>query len=102
MKKLTSILFAIFLSVTLLAGSMKLSDGNVIMWQSETTRIQYESYRVEIKLYQTSEFNVWGTVTLGDQTKNFLIYAGETSTFVNFENLTNGRFYQITIKVNNK
>ena len=81
------------------ADAKKLSDGNIIMWDSETTRIQYESYRVEIKLYQTSEFNVWGTVSLDGQTKNFLIYAGETSTYVDFENLTNGKFYQISVNV---
>ena len=101
MKKWTILFCALIISITSFAEALRLSDGNVIMWQRETTKIQYESYRVEIVLYQTSEFNVFGTVSLGNQTKNFIIYAGETSTYVDFDNLTNGKYYPISVKINN-
>lgn len=101
MKKIFAILAFLSISLGVFPDSKRLPDGNVIMWQSETSRIIYESYRVEIKLYEKSDFNVWGTVTLGGQTKNFLIYAGETSTYVDFDGLTNGKFYTISVNVKN-
>ncbi len=102
MKKFIAVLSALIFAFVVYADAIKLPDGNVIMWQNKTSSILYESYRVEIDLYQPSSFNVWGTVTLGGQTKNFLIYAGETSTYVDFEGLTNGKCYQIFVKVNNE
>lgn len=102
MKKIIILISALALSTMIYADAVKLSDGNVIMWQNETSRILYESYRVEIQLYTTSNFNVCGTVTLGNQTKNFIIYAGEKKTYVDFENLDNGKFYQVYVNILNK
>ena len=101
MKKLIIALLTISICIAAFAGQKKLSNGAVVFWDDQTELIQYNSYRVEIKLTDKCDFNVWGEVRVGGQSKPFMISAGEKRGYVDFENLENGRRYSIDVTVKN-
>lgn len=101
MKKIVIALLSILICVVAFAGTKRLSNGEAIYWQDQTPVIEYNSYRVELSLTGKCDFNVWGEVSVGGQSKSFMIRAGETSGYVDFENLDNGRRYSISVRVNN-
>ena len=101
MKKIIIALISILICVAAFAGTKKLSNGEVVFWRDQTELIQYNSYSVEVSLSGKCDFNVWGEVSLGGQSKSFMIRAGETKAYVDFENLENGRRYSISVRVNN-
>lgn len=101
MKKLLLFVVSMFLCIAAFAGQKKLSNGEVVFWENQTSVIEYNSYRVEVSLTGKCDFNVWGEVSLGGQSKSFMIRAGETKANVDFENLDNGRRYSISVTVKN-
>ena len=101
MKKIIVTLLSVVVCVAIFAGNYKLPNKELVCWENQTSTIQYNSYRVEVRLTGKCDFNVWGEVTLGNQSKPFMIRAGETQTNVDFENLDNGRRYSISVKVKN-
>lgn len=100
MKKILIIL-SMLIALNVYAGSKKLRNGAVAMWQDQTEVIQYNSYRVVISLSDKCDYNVYGSVSLGGQSKNFFIHAGETSGYVDFGGLENGRRYSVSVQINN-
>ena len=101
MKKLLLLLVAISTCMVAFAGRKNLPNGKVVYWSDQTQVIQYNSCRVEIRITGECDFNVWGEVKLGDQRKPFMIYAGETKANIDFDNLDNGRRYNISVTVKN-
>lgn len=101
MKRIIIALLSVLICVVAFAGSKRLPNGESIFWQDQTERIEWNSYRVELSLSGKCDFNVWGEVSLGGQSKSFMIRAGETKGYVDFENLENGRRYSVSVSVNN-
>ena len=101
MKKLLIFVLSMSLCIAAFAGQKKLSNGEVVFWENQTSVIEYNSYRVEVILTGKCDFNVWGEVSLGGQSKPFMIRAGETKANVDFEKLDNGRRYSISVTVKN-
>ena len=90
------------------AGIETLSDGKTsVYWDNQTSTITYNSYRVDIKLTDTYEKNVWGSVDLfydgkGAGSKSFMIKAGEKRADVDFDNLKNNIRYEIKVTIKGK
>lgn len=101
MKKIIIALLSVLICVAAFAGTKKLSNGEVLFWDDQTEVVNYNCYRVDLSLTGVCDFNVWGEVTLGGQSKSFMIRAGETKGYVDFENLENGRRYSVSVRVNN-
>ena len=101
MKKLLLLIVSTSLCIAAFAGQKKLSNEEVVFWGNQTSVIQYNSYRVEVALTGKCDFNVWGEVTVDGQSKPFMIRAGENKANVDFENLDNGRRYDISVTVKN-
>lgn len=94
-------------ALSISAGMIKIGNDNALTWDDQTESIQYNNYRVVVRLNKAVNYNVWGEVTLTYQgrtiqTKPLFISAGETSGHAGFENLDNGRRYTIVVKINNK
>jgi len=100
MKKILIIL-SVLIAFNVYAGSKKLPNGVVAMWQDQTEVIRYNSCRIEIRLSEKCDYNVYGSISLGGQSRNFFINAGETSGYVDFEGLENGRRYFVNVQINN-
>ena len=99
MKKLIAII-AILLPMLMFAGNYKMKDGKtIVMWENSTPVIEYNSCRVIIQLTDRVDYNVYGTVYLGDKPEPFMIEAGQKSTSVDFDNLSNGKRYTISVDV---
>lgn len=107
MKRLI-LLFSVILAVSAYCGNKTLKDKTYIYWDDSTETIQYNSYRVYVKMTDTSNQNVFGGVYLYDTNgkcvgdKNLFIPAGEMSGYVDFEGLSNGIRYRIKVKINNE
>jgi len=102
MKKILIILTALLsFNINVYAGQKALKGGAVACWQDTTGVIQYNSYRVVITLTDRCDFNVYGDVYVGGQSKTFFINAGEKSGYVDFDGLENGRRYSINVNVRN-
>lgn len=86
---------------------IKLADGRLLTYDSQTETVQYNSYRVTVLIDESVDYNVWGEVILRSQgktikSKPLFISAGQTSCDVDFEGLDNGIRYSVVVKVNNK
>lgn len=107
MKNLITILI-LFVSLTCWGGQTILADGKtVVYWDDQTVPVAYNGYRVEIKMTDSYQKNVWGTVSLIANnkrvaTKNFMISAGERNCYVDFDNLFDGTTYLIKVDVKGK
>lgn len=99
MKKIIVILF-LLVAFNVYAGQKRLANGVVAMWQDTTQPILYNSYRVTVSLSERCNYDIYGTVYLGNQSKSFSIPAGSKSGFADFENLDNGRRYSISVSIN--
>lgn len=100
-KILLSLLCFFFCSIMAFAGEKKLPNGEIAFWDDNSPVIEYKSLAVEVKLTGKCDFNVWGSVTVGDQTKNLFIPAGKLRAVVYFENLENGRRYYPVVEIKN-
>lgn len=108
MKKII-IFIVVSCAVIAYAGNKQLKDGTLIFWDDTTEVIQYNSYRVEVRLYEPSAQNVFGSVTLEDRVSgkvyrgdnNLFISAGEKRGYVDFSGLKNGYRYSVRVKINN-
>ncbi|MCM1531308.1 MAG: hypothetical protein NC048_05260 [Bacteroides sp.] len=101
MKKIIVVTMTIFVWMVAFAGQKSLPNGAVAFWQDQTSVIEYNSYRIEVQLSKKCDFNVWGTVTVGGQSKPLFIDAGKTMGYVDFENLDNGRRYSVSVVIKN-
>ncbi len=104
MKKIILTLLVLF-SISAYAGQKKLNNGSVAFWDDVTEVIQYNSYRVNITLTDKCDFDVWGTVylkgTYGEKQANFIIPAGSTQGYADFEGLKNDTRYRISVSIRN-
>ncbi len=94
------------ISISAFAGRKQLSNGSVAFWDDNTPVIEWNSCRIPIQLTDKCDFNVWGTVYLTGQSgdthqRNFIIKAGETNGYADFEGLKNGCRYYIKVVINN-
>lgn len=101
MKRIIAVLMIVSVCMLAFAGQKGLPNGAIAFWEDQTKVIEYNSYRVEVKLSKKCEFNVYGSVTVGGQSKNLFINAGETIGYVDFENLDNGRRYPVSVVIRN-
>lgn len=99
MKRVVMSMLLLVTCLVVSAGSKKLPNGEVAYWDDRTGNLEYGCYRAEIKLSEKCDFNVWGEITIGKQSKSFMIKAGETSGYADFENLDkSGHRVSVTIK----
>lgn len=106
--KLLLLSLLLLCSLSCPAARTTLSDGRTsAYWDDRTAPVAYEGYRVQIKLTDSYQKNVWGTVSLmADNkcvaSKNFMINAGDTGCYVDFDNLTDGTTYDIKVDIRGK
>lgn len=101
MKKIIAVFMTVFVCMLAFAGQKSFPNGAIAFWEDQTSVIEYNSYRVEVRLSEKCDFNVWGSVTVGGQSKPLFIDAGKTMGYVDFENLDNGRRYSVSVVIRN-
>lgn len=106
MKKNILFIALLCFSIVTNAGSIRLKNGVSAYWEDFTEVIRYNSYRVEVRLTDFYDENVWGDVALissnGDVIHgNLFIRAGELKGYVDFEGLNNNARYSVRIRLNN-
>lgn len=99
MKKIIAVFVAISVCMQVFAGQKNLPNGATAFWEDQTSIIEYNNYRVEVRLSKKCDFSVYGSVTVGGQSKNLFIDAGKTMGYVDFENLQNGRRYSVSVTI---